>query len=170
VKRVLPVDRTRRLVIDRLVRLAADLAEAPIAFVTIVEEDRQVFVAQIGLPEDIAAEGSTPIEYSICQHAVSRGRPLVVGDARRDALLRDHPAVVSLGVAAYAGMPVIIEDTKPIGTLCVVDVTARDWSADLLAQLTLLADVVADQFELQEHERAAAFRRMWRGVPEYARY
>ena len=75
VERMIPVDGQRIRILNRIVRLAAELVEAPIALLTLVEAHRQVFVAQTGLPEDLAAAGSTPIECSICQHAVTRSRP-----------------------------------------------------------------------------------------------
>jgi GAF domain-containing protein len=165
-ERLLPLDAPRARVLDRLVRLAAGLVEAPIAMLTIVEGDRQVFAAQTGLPEDLAIAGSTPLNYSICQHAVSRGRPLIVGDASTSPLLRDHPAVVDLGVAAYAGIPLVMSSGHAVGTLCAVDLVPRDWSDDQLAQLALIADFATDQFESQCLEQETAFRRAWDGVPE----
>jgi len=146
--------------------LAVELIETPIAMLTIVEGHRQVFAAHAGLPEHMAAAGSSPLEYSICQHAVATGLPLIVKDALDHPLLRDNRAVVDLGVAAYAGIPLVLAEGFAIGTLCVADVVARDWSDDQLAQLTLLADIATDEFELQRHERADAFRRNWAGVFE----
>jgi GAF domain-containing protein len=162
----LPVDGPRARILDRLVSLAAELIEAPIAMLTIVEGHRQVFAAHAGLPEHLAAAGSSPLEYSICQHAVATGLPFIVDDASQHPVLRDNRAVLDLGVAAYAGIPLILDDRFAIGTFCVADVVVRDWSDDQLAQLTLLADIATDQFELQRHERAAAFRRGWAGVFE----
>lgn len=170
VERMIPVDRQRIRILNRIVRLASELVEAPIALLTLVEAHRQVFVAQTGLPEDLAAAGSTPIEYSICQHAVTRRRPLIVGDARTDPLLRHHPAVLTLGVVAYAGIPLITSDGETVGTLCAIDMGPRDWTDDQLARLALLADVAMDQLQLQYHDRAAAFRQAWKGVPESTRW
>jgi GAF domain-containing protein len=170
VERLIPVDGARARILDRIVRLAAELVEAPIALLTVVEADRQVFLAQVGLPEDIAIAGGTPIEYSICQHAVIRKRPLIVGDARTDPLLRTHPAVLSLGVVSYAGIPLVTSEGEAVGTLCAIDVQIRDWTDDQLARLALLSDVAMDQLQLQYHERAAAFRETWKGVPESSRW
>ena len=170
VQRALMVDGTRARVLDRLVGLAADLVDAPSCMLTIVTADSQVFLSQVGLPEDLAAAGCTPLEFSICQHAVAQGRPLIVRDAGTDPVLRDHPAVLSLGVTAYAGMPLITGDDLVLGTLCVVDFVPRDWSDDQLARLALLADVVMDQFELQGYQQDADFRRAWNGVPELSRW
>ena len=45
--------------------------------------DRQVFASCIGLDDDVAEAGGTPLSQSFCQHAVAAREPLVVGDARR---------------------------------------------------------------------------------------
>jgi GAF domain-containing protein len=163
---ILPIDARRAHILDRLVRLAADLIETAIAMLTIVEGHRQVFAAHAGLPEEVAAAGSTPLEYSICQHAVASGRPLIVCDARKDPILRDNRAVVDFGLVAYAGIPLITPEKHAVGTLCVVDMIPRDWTDDHVALLASLADIATDELELQRHERAAAFRQSWEGVGE----
>lgn len=163
---ILPIDARRAHILDRLVRLAADLIETAIAMLTIVEGHRQVFAAHAGLPEEVAAAGSTPLEYSICQHAVASGRSLIVCDARKDPILRDNRAVVDFGLVAYAGIPLITPEKHAVGTLCVVDMIPRDWTDDHVALLASLADIATDELELQRHERAAAFRQSWEGVGE----
>lgn len=147
-QRLLPIDTARALILGRLVRLAADLAQAPIATVTIVEGDRQVFAAHVGQPEGMVSAGSTPLGYSICQHAVATGRPLIVGDARLDAAFKDNRAVVELGMVAYAGIPLISSERHGVGALCAADVIPRDWTDHELSQLALLADIVTDTLDL----------------------
>lgn len=170
VRRLQPVDPERQRILDRLVALAAELASAPTALITIVEDETQVFAAHYGLPDDLARAGQTPINYSICQHAVTSAKPLIVGDLGGSAMFGGHPAVAVLGVAAYAGIPVVTGPGQTIGTLCVIDFVPRDWSDDVLARLALLAELVADQFDLQSHERREAFRRTWQAIPEYRRW
>ena len=133
---------------------------------TVVEGHRQALAAHTGLPEQAAAAESLPLEDSICERAVASGRPLIVGDARRDPLLQDIPPVADLGMVAYAGIPLITTERQAVGSLCAADVVPRDWLDDQLAQLALLADIAADEVELQRHRRAAALRREWAGVPE----
>lgn len=170
VRRVQPLDPDRREILDRLAALAAELSDAPVALVTIVEGERQVFAAHHGLPEDLAAAGQTPIDYSLCQYAVTSGKPLIVESLADSVMLKGHPARDALGVAAYAGVPLFLGSGQAIGTLCVVDFVARDWTDDVLARLALLADLAADQFNLQNHERREEFRRTWRAIPEQPRW
>ena len=68
---------------DRLARLAARILEVPTSLVTIVEEDRQRFPGQAGLPEPWATRRETPLSYSFCKHVVAAGAPVEIADAAR---------------------------------------------------------------------------------------
>lgn len=74
---------------DAIVRLAASIAEAPMALVSLVDEARQWFKARVGV--DLC---ETPREDAFCTWAVYEKAPLIVGDATRDprSALREQPA------------------------------------------------------------------------------
>ena len=162
VRRLVPMYRPPSTTFDRLTRLAAELLEAPVALLTLVEADRQFFVSSYGLPEHIAEARQTPIEYSICQHAVDGGAPLIVPDAGLDLRLDGNLAVEELGVASYAGIPLMSPDHFPVGALCVVDFVPRDWTDDKMAILADLAAIAMDELRLSVLDRQAAFEREWR--------
>ena len=130
------------VVMDRLARLAAEVLEAPIGLVCLVEVARQVFLGAHGLPEELLAVRQTPLPWSVCQHAVASGQPLIVNDTHRDGDLAHHPAVSDFGIAAYAGTPLIAPGGHVLGTVCVMDRVARDWRADQLSFLDRLARIV----------------------------
>jgi GAF domain-containing protein len=163
-RRLVPLYRPPNIAFDRLTRLAAELLDAPVALLTLVEEDRQFFVSSHGLDEPLRSTRQTPLEYSICQHTVAGGRPLVIGDARRDLRLDGNLAVTELGVAAYAGMPLVTPDGQAVGTLCVVDFVPRDWTDDKLAILADLAAICMDELRLAGLDRQMAFESEWKGV------
>ena len=123
---------------DRLTRLASRVLDAPMAMVSLVDRDRQVYASCVGLDGD--ADRETPLSHSFCQHAVAAREPLVVGDARRHPLLRTNGAIESLGIVAYAGVPLIDAQGHALGTLCVADGHPRTWSA---ADVELLSDLAA---------------------------
>ena len=125
---------------DRLARLAAHVLHAPVALVSLVDEDRQFFKSCLGLPEPWASRREAPLTHSFCQHAVASGAPLLVTDAREHALLRDNLAIRDMGVIAYAGIPLIDGDGHALGTLCVMDSQPRHWTTN---QVQLLTDVAA---------------------------
>jgi GAF domain-containing protein len=125
---------------DRHARLAAQVLNTPIALVSLVDEDRQFFKSAIGLPEPWATQRETPLAYSFCQHAVAAREPLVVDDAREHEVLKDNLAVAEMGVAAYAGIPLIDDGGQALGTLCVIDTQPRHWTTH---QVDLLRDLAA---------------------------
>jgi PAS domain S-box-containing protein len=134
---------------DRPSRLAARVLRAPVALVSLVDEDRQFFKSCIGLPEPWASRRETPLSHSFCQHVVATGRPLVVEDARRDPLVRDNLAVDDLGVAAYLGVPLRAPDGQVIGSFCVIDGRPREWSDEDRGILQDIAESVMTEIELR---------------------
>jgi hypothetical protein len=124
--------------LDRLARLASRVVDAPVALVSLVDRDRQVFAGCIGLDEPWASRRETPLSHSLCQHAVDSREPLVLPDVRDHPLLRQSLAIRDLGVIAYAGVPLITDDGHVLGTLCVIDHRPRAWTAD---ELDILADL-----------------------------
>jgi GAF domain-containing protein len=134
------LDAAPRPNLDRLLRLACDLLEAPIGLVSLIDTDRQFFLAAHGLPEPLATARQTSLDYSLCQYPVATGRPLIVGDLQKHPLLAGNPAVTEIGVRAYAGIPMVDRHGYPFGTYCVIDLTEHDWDDGQLATLARLAD------------------------------
>jgi hypothetical protein len=133
---------------DRHARLAAQMLNAPIALVSLVDEDRQFFKSGLGVEER-----ETPLSHSFCQHAVARREPLVVDDAREHPILKDNPAVREMGAIAYAGVPLIDPAGHALGTLCVLDSRPRQWSSHQVELLTDLAASVMSEIELAKARR-----------------
>jgi GAF domain-containing protein len=163
VRRLRLLDAPGKASFDRLTQLAAELLEAPIALLTLIDTDRQYFVSSAGLPEPLRSQRQTPLDYSLCQHAVALGRPLICADARQDAALREVKAVTELGVVAYAGVPLSSEGHL-VGTLCVLDVGVRHWRPDQVEILQRLADIAADELRLHFLDVQAERRRQWTGA------
>ena len=121
----------------------------PIALVSLVESDRQVFPGMTGLPEPWATSRSAPLGHSYCRHVVIATEPLIVSDAREHPLLKDSPAVDELGAVAYAGMPLTDEAGNVLGSLCAIDVVPRQWTAAQLDLLRGLADACSTELRLR---------------------
>ena len=155
---------------DSLTRLAIRLFQVPIALISIVEEekDRQFFLSQQGLSEPWESQRQTPLSHSFCQHVKRECKPLVVNDARQHLLVKDNLAITELGVIAYLGVPVLMPDGSPIGALCVIESTARNWTDEDLAALLDLARCVNDEILLRAalvnkqltHERSLRYNAM----------
>ena len=89
--------------LDTLTALACRLLEVPVALVTLIAEDRQVFASQAGLEGPWATLNQTPLSHSFCQYTLGSTEPLLVEDARLRPLAEHNAAISDLGVVAYAG-------------------------------------------------------------------
>jgi diguanylate cyclase (GGDEF)-like protein/PAS domain S-box-containing protein len=140
-------------VMDRLARIAARVVDAPVALITLLDEDRQVCKSCVGLERAWLEESDSPLAYSFCQRAVALGTPLVIDDARKDPLVRSDPAT-HRGVLGYVGVP-LITDGHAIGTLCVIDFRPRRWSEEEVQTLEELAAALISKIELRVAAREA---------------
>jgi signal transduction histidine kinase len=139
---------------DRLTRLASSLLRAPVALVSLVDERRQFFKSAHGLAEPWASRRETPLSHSFCQHVTGTRVPLVVEDAARHPLLSSNLAIAELGVMAYLGVPLFVEN-QAIGALCVIDSKPRAWVAEEITLLTDLAESVVSLVKLRVAVREA---------------
>ena len=104
-----------------LARFAAHLCDAPIALVSIVEADRQRFIANHGLDAD-----ETPRSQSFCAFAMTGSGILEVPDATKDPQFADNELVTGTPhIRFYAGAPLIGDTGAPLGSLCVISDQAR---------------------------------------------
>ncbi|MET0404888.1 MAG: ATP-binding protein [Cystobacter sp.] len=140
---------------DRIVRTAARLFRVPITLVTLVDASRQWFKARVGLDAP-----STERDVSFCGHAILTPSTFVVRDALLDARFADNPLVTGEPhVRFYAGHPLHAADGSPVGTLCLIDRQARDFSEEERQQLEDLAawvELELNALTLQEARTALA--------------
>jgi serine phosphatase RsbU (regulator of sigma subunit) len=145
---------------ERFARLVTRILSVPVALVSLVEADRQVFPGQVGLAEPWATSRQTPLSHSLCQHVIVDGRPLILPDARRDEQACASMAISDLGVVAYAGMPLTDGRGHVLGCLCAIDERPRAWSERELTDLADLAAACGAELRLrivsQDAERARA--------------
>jgi PAS domain S-box-containing protein len=153
---------------DRLTALAARLLHAPMALVSLVDENRQFFKSSVGLPEPAASARQAPLSHSYCKHTLVTRQPFVVDDARTHPLVRDNPATAELGIGAYLGVPLFAQG-QPIGTLCVLSAEPRQWTADDVDLLGGLAAAVQGQVELRQEifQLRAAHRALQKAEERY---
>ena len=105
----------------QIVQFAAKLCGAPISLVSLVEEQRQRFLARAGLD---ATE--TPRPTSFCAHAMMEREPMVVPDALLDPRFERNPLVTGEPkIRFYAGAPLLSSEGAPLGSLCVIDTEPR---------------------------------------------
>jgi GAF domain-containing protein len=105
-------------VFDDLVYLAADICEAPISVVSMVEERRQWFKARVGV--DVC---ETEIGASVCVHGLTEPGPLlIIPDLKKDPRTAENPVVTGKPpMRFYAGAPLRTSYGDVLGMLCVAD-------------------------------------------------
>jgi len=107
--------------LTEIVRFVAKLCDAPIALVSLVEQERQRFLAREGLEET-----ETPRDVSFCAHTMLQAEPMVITDATTDPRFADNALVTGpMHLRFYAGVPLVSEEGAPLGALCVIDRVAR---------------------------------------------
>ena len=140
---------------DEVAALAADLLQAPVALVSLVDEHRQWSKARVG----IDAPG-VPRAWAFCDHALrARGECLVVPDAAADPRFADNPLVLDgPRIRFYAGVPLVTPDGQALGTVCVLSPEPRPGglSAADRRRLASLAVVAMRGLENRREARQAA--------------
>lgn len=163
---------------DHLVELAATVFDAPIAYIALVDSERQWLKAKCGLTVD-----QTGRDVSFCGHTILQDEPLIVADARQDERFHDNPLVVGQPrIRFYAGYPLAGPGGHNVGTLCIADSRPRTLSPreqQILERIGVLAkeelgmhDVIRAQQDLLEAKSAllAAQSRLSYELAEAARY
>ena len=130
---------------DALVQLAARLCRAPVALISLIDERRQWFKAEVGL-----GVRETPLNRSICLSAMLRPGLTIVPDLTEDPRFAANPLVTGdPHLRFYAGAVLRTPDGLPLGALCVLDHVPGGLTGDQAFTLTTLAQQVMSQLELR---------------------
>ncbi len=131
---------------EDITKRASTICGTPIALVSFVDVQRQWFKSELGL-----GIRQTPIQSSICAHAILQDKVLVVRDTARDLRFAHNPLVTGdPKIRFYAGVALRTPSGTPLGTVCVLDIVPRDISEEQIDALKLLAKTVMTQLELRK--------------------
>lgn len=129
---------------ERLVEMAVDLFDVPVAYISLLDDTRQWFKARIGL--DFS---ETPLSQSLCLHSIQQPGLTEVEDARLDARFSALPMVTdNPGAVFYASVPLVTPDGFRHGTLCLMDRRPRRLDDKQRRLLSSLAEIAVDEMEL----------------------
>jgi diguanylate cyclase (GGDEF)-like protein len=130
---------------DRILDLTAAIFQTPIVAISLVEADRQWFLAKLGL-----SVSETPREMALCAHAIVHDEVMVVPDARAYERFRSNPLVFGdPHIRFYAGAPLQTPEGHNLGTLCVIDREPRDLGPEQRELLHRLAQLAMRELELR---------------------
>ncbi|MEO8213305.1 MAG: ATP-binding protein [Myxococcales bacterium] len=168
--------------LDDLAGLAAQLCEAPLALITLVDERRQWFKAKVRLrgrtaardsrgdeveappagggdagrasPPDALDGDELPRDLSFCGHAILQSEVFMVPDAADDERFARNPQVMGAPhIRFYAGAPLLTADGHALGTLCIMDHVPRRLNPAQREALRALSRQVMAQLELRLQTR-----------------
>lgn len=131
---------------DRICRLAAAYFDVPTVLVSLVDQDRQWFAAQVGFEPR-----QTPISQSFCAHTIQQDGVMQVVDACADPRFMSNALVTAgNGIRFYAGAPLVTREGHAIGSLCLIDKWPQQLSHAETKVLQDLAEMVIAQIEQRQ--------------------
>jgi diguanylate cyclase (GGDEF)-like protein len=121
---------------ERITRLARRALQAPVAAISLLNEDKQWFKSAAGW-----GISELPRDQAICRLTVEANQILLIGDTLEDPLVAKLPVVAAAPrFRAYAGHPLLDEHGACVGTFCVFDLKPREF---LAADRQTLIDLAA---------------------------
>ncbi|NLV15167.1 GAF domain-containing protein [Haloarcula argentinensis] len=136
---------------DRLTALMASHFDIDVAFVGLMDEHEERFVACEGANWRTLAR-----EDTICTHTILSDETMVVEDTHEDPRFAEVDALKQLDIRSYAGVRIADEEGNAIGAVCCTDGEPRRYAQTELDDLQRFADEVEEQL---------LFRRRLQGDP-----
>lgn len=138
---------------DRITHLVCRMLDVPVAFISIVDADREWFKSRRGMT-------LTEIDrdQALCGVSVVTGNPITIQDLTDDPRFGSNPVTAAdPTLRSFAAVPMTTHDKHVIGTLCVFDRRARDFTTDEVADLTEFAALAMRELDLRLASRRALF-------------
>lgn len=124
--------------------LVSYICGVPIAYITFIGQNRQLFKSEIGLD---ASQGPRQITFS--RYTIMDTRLVEIPDTLLNERFRDDPDVTGgLKIRFYAGVPLTTPDGYNIGVLCAADHIPRELNDSQRTALLIVARHVINTLEL----------------------
>jgi two-component system NtrC family sensor kinase len=133
---------------DQIVQLAAAVTGAPIAAISLVDQNRLWFKAKLGFELT-----EVPRAGSFCEQAILKDQSFIVEDSLADSQFGEHMFIAQAGIRFYAGIPIRTEEGYALGALCVLDKQPRKLSSEQIEMLKSLASQVTALLERNRYRK-----------------
>lgn len=115
--RLLDTDLSAEPIFEQTLQLAAKICKTKSAYISIVSNEKQFILCQIGKKLKTMRK-----EHSICQHTIEGEEVLVIPNTLKDDRTKELELVHDeSAVRFYAGAPLINEDNTKFGAICVTE-------------------------------------------------
>ena len=141
------IDAKTQEALDDITRAAARYFDVPIAFVSLVDKDKQWFKSRIGL--DIC---DTSRSDAFCSYAIERDEVFIVTDASLDTRFSQNRLVTGEPFIRFYAGAVVRVSGQNIGTICIIDQKPRTFEDSDQVTLMGMARLVTQQFELSVYK------------------
>lgn len=139
---------TRDRAFDRLAELASKILKVPLTFISLVTDEKQIFLGSFGMPVPYQGHGELPITDSICRYTLN-GKEIITHDAKLNPLLKIHPTTVPMGIGAFIAIPMKNQMGHVLGAFCAADKGTRHWSEEEIMVMRELTTSVMTEIELR---------------------
>ncbi|WP_276272885.1 GAF domain-containing protein [Haloarcula litorea] len=129
---------------DRLTALIASHFDIDVAFVGLVDEHEERFVACEGANWRTLAR-----EDTICTHTILTEEVMVVEDTHEDPRFDGNERLDELDIRSYAGARITDGEGRALGAVCCTDDEPRSYTRAERDDLRRFADEVAEQLQLR---------------------
>ena len=141
------LDTAPEIAYDEIGELAAQICQCPVAYVSLMDDDRLWLKAKYGLPPGF---NQCPREIAFCTTTICGTEMVLAPDLRTDERFGHIPFVTGEPhFTFYCGMPLINSEGYALGTLCVMDFEPRQMSFEQIESMKRLSRQVLTQLELR---------------------
>jgi signal transduction histidine kinase len=102
----------------------------------------------------LPASGMVALEEVPCQYVRADAAPVLISDTRSDPRVQNLPALTTMGIGAYLGVPMLLDDGAVLGSFCMVDPEPRPFSVEQAQAVTVLAQQLVRLVERELAQRA----------------
>ncbi|MFE4108213.1 GAF domain-containing sensor histidine kinase [Almyronema epifaneia] len=139
-------------VFDEATQTAARILAVPICVFSVADRGFQFFksavgLSQLGLMNQLAASRRLPRQEALCSQVIDSAKVLTVEDIAKHPEFAQSRLVQHYGIRSYLGVPLMISSGECVGSLAVMDLVPRQFTAQDTAFLELNARWSISEFE-----------------------